>query len=153
MHLKSAHHTGFVVGNLENSINFYTQVLGLKLAIEPSPWAEGPGLNSGLGLSGARIRSASIAVGTSTLIELIEFGHATPAASAPRRDGLRAAHMCFEVDNAVATREELIAKGVRFTSEVNEIPEGPQAGWKWVYFLDPDDITLELIEVSEPKVH
>jgi catechol 2,3-dioxygenase-like lactoylglutathione lyase family enzyme len=149
MKLKSAHHTGFVVANLEKSIDFYTQVLGLKLAIEPSPWAEGPGLDLGLGVSGARIRSASIAVGTSTLIELVEFGHSTPAVSDPKRDGLRTAHMCFEVDNAVETRQELIAKGVRFTSEVNEITEGPQAGWKWVYFLDPDDITLELIEINK----
>lgn len=149
MDLKSAHHTGFVVRNLENSINFYTRVLGLTLAIEPSPWADGPGLDSGLGLRGARIRSASIAVGVSTLIELVEFGHATPAVNAPNRDSLRTAHMCFEVDDAVATRAELITKGVRFTSEVNEITEGPQAGWKWVYFLDPDEITLELIEVSK----
>ena len=147
MNLKSAHHTGFVVRSLEKSIDFYTRVLGLTLAIEPSPWADGPGLDAGLGLSGARIRSASIAVGTSTLIELVEFGHATPEVSAPKRDGLRTAHICFEVDDAVATRAELLAKGVRFTSEVNVIAEGPQAGWKWVYFLDPDDITLELIEV------
>ena len=152
MNLKSAHHTGLVVRNLENSIDFYTQILGLKLEIGPSPWASGLGLDAGLGLSGAQIRSASIAVGTSTLIELVEFGHKTPAVTAPKRDSLRTAHICFEVEDAIATREELMTKGVRFISEVNEITAGPQSGWKWVYFLDPDDITLELIEISKVNI-
>ncbi len=37
---------------------------------------------------------------------------------------------------------------MRFNSGVNVVDDGPLAGWRWVYFKDPDDHTLELVEVA-----
>jgi catechol 2,3-dioxygenase-like lactoylglutathione lyase family enzyme len=38
----------------------------------------------------------------------------------------------------------LAADGIRFYSEPLDIEEGPLAGYSFVYFDDPDGITLEL---------
>jgi catechol 2,3-dioxygenase-like lactoylglutathione lyase family enzyme len=45
-----------------------------------------------------------------------------------------------------ATYADLKARGVRFKSAPVPITHGRNAGAKGVYFLDPDDITLELIQ-------
>jgi hypothetical protein len=42
---------------------------------------------------------------------------------------------------------DLKAKGVRFKGEPLGIPAGPNKGNLMVYMLDPDDFTLELIQV------
>ena len=35
-----------------------------------------------------------------------------------------------------------------FFSRVNVVDEGVLAGWRWVYFADPDGYPLELVEVA-----
>jgi lactoylglutathione lyase len=50
------------------------------------------------------------------------------------------------VDDLDATYADLKAKGVRFKSAPVDITHGRNAGAKGVYFFDPDDITLELIQ-------
>lgn len=39
--MKGLHHVGFTVKDLEASIRFYHDVLGLSFSNEPSPWFEG----------------------------------------------------------------------------------------------------------------
>ena len=43
---------------------------------------------------------------------------------------------------------DLEAKGVSFYSDVNVVDEGVLAGWRWVYFADPDGYPLELVQVA-----
>jgi hypothetical protein len=42
----------------------------------------------------------------------------------------------------------MAALGVEFVggNDYGETLEGPLAGWKWIYFKDPDGTNLELIE-------
>ena len=47
--------------------------------------------------------------------------------------------------------KELEGKGVEFMSPLNVETEGHFAGWKWVYFKDPDGVQLELIEFGPPN--
>ena len=56
--------------------------------------------------------------------------------------------MAFEVEDIEATKAELEAKGIEFFSDVNVVDEGVLAGWRWVYFADPDGYPLELVELA-----
>ena len=56
------------------------------------------------------------------------------------------AHVAFMVTDLDATYAEMKAKGVRFKSAPVEVTHGRNQGAKAVYFLDPDDVTLELIQ-------
>lgn len=149
MDLYAIHHVGLVVRNLDRSIYFYHDLLGLPFANEPTPWFEGPQLSKGVGVPNARLRQVSFWVGEHSSLELIEYDapelrHVRPIPN----NHLGAAHVCFRVDDVYAKKAELEAKGVSFYSDVNVVDDGPLAGWRWVYFSDPDGLALELVEIA-----
>jgi hypothetical protein len=67
------------------------------------------------------------------------------------QNALGAHHVGFLVEDIEAKVAELEAKGVEFFSRVTSVDDGVLAGWRWVYFADPDGITLELVEVAYTK--
>lgn len=149
MDLKAIHHVGLVVRDLDRSIYFYHDLLGLPFATEPTPWFEGPELAKGLGVPGAAIRLASLWVGEHSTIELLQYrDRADLSGKVVANNHLGSAHVCFKVDDIHAKKSELEKGGVVFFSDVNEIDEGPLTGWSWCYFSDPDGITLELVETA-----
>jgi catechol 2,3-dioxygenase-like lactoylglutathione lyase family enzyme len=146
--MRGVHHVGITVRDLEASIRFYHGVLGLEFANEPSPWFEGPELARGVGVPGAALRQVSLRAGD-TVLELLEYER--PASETPgplASNNLGASHVAFLVDAIDARKAELEAKGVEFYSDVNVVDEGVLAGWRWVYFQDPDGYPLELVEVA-----
>lgn len=149
MTLQAIHHVGLVVRDLDRSIWFYHDLLGLPFANEPTPWFEGPELATGVGVPGAKLRQVSLWVGEHSTLELIEYANRPADSVAPvPNNHLGAAHVCFKVPDVHAKKAELEAKGVRFYSDVNVVDEGPLAGWRWVYFSDPDGLALELVEIA-----
>ncbi|HWF41331.1 MAG TPA: VOC family protein [Acidothermaceae bacterium] len=149
MKLQAVHHVGLVVTDLDRSIYFYHDLLGLEFANEPTPWFAGPELEKGVGVPGATLRQVSLWVGPNSTMELIEYGNRPPTSTAPVANNcLGAAHVCFKVEDVRATKAELESRGVTFYSDVNVVDSGPLAGWRWVYFSDPDGLALELVEVA-----
>ena len=149
MTLKAIHHTGLVVRDLDRSIYFYHDVLGLPFANEPTPWFDGPQLEKGVGVPGARLRQVSLWVGGTSTLELIEYANRPTSSVAPVPNNyMGAAHCCLLVEDVTKKKAELEGKGVRFYSDVNVVDEGPLAGWRWVYFSDPDGLALEIVEVA-----
>jgi len=149
MTLKSTHHVGLVVRDLDRSIYFYHDLLGLSFANEPTVWFEGPQLEKGVGVPGAVLRQVSFWVDETSTLELIEYGNRPEESTRPVPNNyMGAAHVCFRVDDVFAKKAELEAKGVEFYSDVNVVDEGPLEGWRWVYFSDPDELALELVEIA-----
>jgi catechol 2,3-dioxygenase-like lactoylglutathione lyase family enzyme len=146
--MKGLHHVGITVRDLDASIRFYHDVLGLPFSNEPSPWFDDPGLGDAVGVPGAALRQVSLLVGDTTL-ELLEYKSPPSETDAPLASNNHgASHVAFLVDDIEATKTELEAKGIRFFSPVNVVDEGVLAGWRWVYFGDPDGYPLELVEVA-----
>jgi catechol 2,3-dioxygenase-like lactoylglutathione lyase family enzyme len=146
--MKGLHHIGITVKDLEASIRFYHDVLGLRFSNEPSPWFEGPELGPAVGVPGAALRQVSLLVGDTTL-ELLEYKSPPSDTTGPlKSNNLGASHVAFLVDDIEAKKAELEDKGIEFYSGVNAVDEGVLAGWRWVYFQDPDGYPLELVEVA-----
>jgi len=146
--VKAVHHTGIIVSDLDRSLDFYVDVLGLGIASEPSPVFDDPGLGEKVGVPGANLRQVNLVAGDD-VVELLEYTRPASPHDAPvPQNTVGAHHVGFVVDDIEAKVRELEGKGVRFLSAVNAIDEGVLAGWRWVYFTDPDGITLELVEIA-----
>ena len=146
--MKALHHVGITVKDLDASIRFYHDVLGLEFSNEPSPWFDGPELGPAVGVPGAGLRQVSLLLGDTTL-ELLEYKSPPSETTKPLlSNNVGASHVAFLVDDIEATKSDLESKGIEFFSEVNKVDEGVLAGWRWVYFADPDGYPLELVEVA-----
>lgn len=146
--MKALHHVGFTVKDLDASIRFYHGVLGLEFSNEPSPWFDGEELGPAVGVPGAALRQVSLLLGDTTL-ELLEYKSPPSETTSPlQSNNIGASHVAFLVDDIEATKAELEAKGIEFFSAVNFVDDGVLAGWRWVYFSDPDGYPLELVEVA-----
>jgi glyoxylase I family protein len=146
--MKALHHVGITVNDLDASIRFYHDVLGLEFSNEPSPWFEGPELGPAVGVPGAALRQVSLLVGDTT-IELLEYKSPPSDTTTPlNSNNIGASHVAFLVEDIEAKKAELEGRGVTFFSEVNVVDEGVLAGWRWVYFADPDGYPLELVEIA-----
>ncbi|MDP9256238.1 MAG: VOC family protein [Actinomycetota bacterium] len=146
--MKALHHVGITVRDLEASIRFYHDVLGLQFSNEPSPWFEGEELGKAVGVPGGALRQVSLLLGDTTL-ELLEYKSPPSETTRPlTSNSFGASHVAFLVDDIEATKAELETKGIEFYSDVNLVDEGVLAGWRWMYFEDPDGYPLELVEVA-----
>jgi catechol 2,3-dioxygenase-like lactoylglutathione lyase family enzyme len=150
--MKGQHHVGITVSDLDRSIAFYTGVLGLELASEPTPVFDDPGLGTGVGVPGAALRCVLLRLGDG-LLELLQYtAPASPVDTPLPQNALGAQHIAFHVDDVAARKSELEAAGVTFLSAINVVDEGVLAGWRWVYFTDPDGNALELVEVAYTRL-
>ena len=146
--MRGLHHVGITLADLGRGIDFYHGVLGLEFVNEPSPLFDDPALGPAVGVPGAALRQVSLALGD-TILELLEYARpASPVAAPLPQNALGAQHVGFLVDDIHAKKAELAAKGVVFFSDVNMVDEGVLAGWRWVYFADPEGNALELVEVA-----
>lgn len=146
--IKGMHHVGISVRNLERSIVFYTELMGMEIAAPTFP-LNAPDLEQIMALPALQGRMCVVRKG-SLLIELFEFAHPKPLmkdADYPVSD-LGISHFGIEVEDLEATYQRLFAAGVRFHSPVMRFPRGVKA----TYGRDPDGNVFELLEIStEPN--
>lgn len=139
-------HAGISVRDLDASIHFYRDILGLELVKrEPVQTSRG----EQLGVPGAIIQVAVFMVPNSNAsVELIQYMEPpSPNDYGLPVNTLGQVHIAFKVGDIAGKTREMKAKGVTFVADDYEtVTDGPLAGWKWIYFKDPDGTNLELIE-------
>jgi len=138
--LNAMHHAGLSVVDLDRSIAFYRDVLGMKLVLA-RPF-EGRLYETILGLPGSRGKVALLEAGGFRL-ELFEFEHPTPQPAAADRPvhhhGLT--HFCIDVTDVESEYARLEAAGVAF-----HCPPLDFGAAKATYARDPDGNVFELRE-------
>jgi len=140
---KGVHHVGLTVSDLERSFAFYEHLLGRVRDF--SATSEGAELSRAVGVTEAHLRFGFITLGPVHL-ELLEYRNPRRERFELRNCDVGAAHVCFEVTDLRSAIAALAQDGISFYSEPVDIREGPLAGYSFVYFDDPDGITLELFE-------
>ncbi|MBA7645064.1 2-epi-5-epi-valiolone epimerase [subsurface metagenome] len=147
------HHFSFSVTDINKTVDFLTNVLGVTLrsrshnkydtlgtALFGTKW--------GFTQASADLEIAVIQIGNST-VEFIEYKDpkAQPYHKNPSIAG--SAHLAFRVDDIAETRKKLEKAGVEFHSPINTFMEGEKVGWRWCYFRGPDGLIFELVEQKE----
>jgi catechol 2,3-dioxygenase-like lactoylglutathione lyase family enzyme len=140
------YHTGLTVSDIERSIVFYRDHLGLELAWRQE--SDSPYISKLTGLPGTHLLVAYLRPPDSDgpYVELLQY--LAPAGSAvdPTPNNAGTGHVCLLVDDLQAAYDRLSRSGVLFASEPNLITAGVHAGSKSVYLQDPDGIRVELFE-------
>ena len=142
-------HTGLTVSDLDRSIAFYRDLLGLELIAQ---WdSSRPYLRTVVGYPDAELRIALLrlpgaAGAAGHHIELLEYRRPRGTRGDANTYNPGNGHVAFMVDDLEAVYAALKGRGVRFKSAPVDITHGRNAGGRAVYFFDPDDITLEMIQ-------
>ncbi len=143
-------HFSFTVSDIERSIAFYRDVLGMELVHRQEQ--ANAYTRRLVGYPDAHLRVAQLRVAGAPLarsghmLELVEYVAPPGQKIDTRTMNTGTAHLAFEVDDIHAAYARLVALGVRFRSDPVAIEAGINRGGYTVYFLDPDDITLEMVQ-------
>ena len=141
--IRALNHVGVSVVNLERSIAFYRDLLGMAVIRERE--FSGEQYEGILGLAGVKGKLAILQAATMR-IELFEFSHPVPRLSDPKRlvcdHGIT--HFCIEVSDVDHEYGRLKAAGVTFHCAPVEFPGKVRA----TYGRDPDGNVFEMIQIS-----
>ncbi|KEK23240.1 VOC family protein [Bacillus gaemokensis] len=129
MPVRRIEHIGLMVENLETSISFYEEIVGLKLIKR-------------MGHPNPNLKLAFLGIEESkeTIIELIEgYNPSLPAEG-------KVHHICFKVDSLEDEIERLKKLQVTFllTGEIETLPDGT----RYIFFAGPDREWVEFFETE-----
>jgi catechol 2,3-dioxygenase-like lactoylglutathione lyase family enzyme len=144
--IKGTEHFSFTVSNLDDSLHFFCDILGLKAS--PIAEVENEDVQKIIKMPGAFLRLSIVETPDNKKIELIEYvkpkGKRIDLATCNAGVG----HIAFLVDDIQKMYDDLAKKGVKFNSPpVWAVSNDGKGKWGVCYLKGPDDITLELIEV------
>jgi len=144
-------HFAFHVADLDRSTTFYRDLIGMRL-IHQQEQANAY-TRALVGYPDARLRIAQLAMPvrpegmlSTHDLELVEYVVPRVAALTSERCRPGSPHMAFAVADMASEYARLSDAGVRFVSPPNRIEAGVNQGGACCYFMDPDDITLELVQ-------
>ena len=116
----SLHHSSLMISDLEASIQFYTQILGLQQIDRPD-----------LGFPGAWFQ-----LGENQQFHIIKLPNMDPTTGRPEHGG-RDRHVALTVDNFEVVRESLEKNNIFYSMS--------KSGRKALFFRDPDANAIEII--------
>ena len=149
--LRGIHHAGITVADLDRSLGFYRDVLGLEVLL--TMVRDTPDIGDVVGYPGARIKIAFVGVpGDGVVVELLEYVEPRGEPRDPETRNPAQGHVCFDVDGIHALYDRLVATGVPVRSNGPvELKQGVNAGAFALYCRDPDGYTIELRQPPPPR--
>jgi catechol 2,3-dioxygenase-like lactoylglutathione lyase family enzyme len=145
------HHIGITVPNIDEGIAFFEAVFGAVSVFRTGPFDVGADfMQLKLGTPGhTRIRDiVFLRCGAGTNIELFEYSGEDISARPKRNSEIGGTHLCFEVEDVVASAKRLRAQGVELLEGPNSVEEGPLAGFNWIYLNAPWGQSLEIVSFN-----
>lgn len=151
MRVLGVDHVSVTVADLERSLRFYHDLLGIPVL--GTGVEESGSVTAVVGVDRARFRYADLDLGHGHILELLQYlsPKGTPHRSNVYDPG--SGHIAFRVDDLDATVAKLKAAGVQARSEPVDLEEPKWwAGARVVYLIDPDGATVELVQRPAPPI-
>jgi lactoylglutathione lyase len=148
MTVVGAWHTGFQVADLDRSLSFYRDLLGLE-----EIWRRvvtHDYIATLVGYPGLELHQALLRIpGTDHCLELLDYRNVERAPVDTRTANPGTAHICLVVERLAALWDRLLDAGVEFVSPPVVPPIGPNKGRLVVYMSDWDGIRVELLQLEQ----
>ena len=143
--MPNLHHTGLTISNLERSLRFWRDAMGMNVLFEQEK--AGGYLEAIVAEPGAYVRMAHLAFdGAGPRIELFQYVAPSAGRHVSRPADVGFAHVCVACEDLDERLERLVAAGGTPFSEPIEIDTGVNRGGRGVYLRDPDGHVVELFE-------
>lgn len=138
-------HGGITVNDMDESIPFYRDGLGLDVAFDRV--LDGSYLPVVLNLPLSTIRACYLHIPGGGFVELLEYRGLERLTAASRPCDPGAGHLCLYVDGIDEICDRVHSLGYRSRSGAPvDITAGPNSGARSIYLLDPDGYPIELFQ-------
>jgi 2-epi-5-epi-valiolone epimerase len=149
---RNVDHVAFTVPALSTAVDFFTSVLGAELVYRLGPVEDphGDWMTRKLGVDPrASADIAMLRLGPVTNVELFEYRAPGQVRTVPRNSDVGGHHLAFYVDDVDAAVDYLRSQpGIRVLGEPQTMPaDTPNAGDRWIYFLTPWGMQMEVHNV------
>ena len=154
--LHDVFHFSFTVANIETSVAWYTEVLGLELVHRQTQ--DNPYTRTLVGIPDAVLEVAQFRVPgvqprlSTHMLELVEYVEPKGVTRPLPTNDVGAAHLAFVVTDIQSEYERLRDQDVVFRNPPVEITAGANTGGFACYLSDPDGITFELLQPSAARL-
>ncbi len=141
------HHIGITVPDIDEGIRFFEAVFGAVEVFRTGPFdVDADFMQNRLGASAhSSIRDlVFLRCGEGTSVELFEYAGEDNVLPQKRPSEVGGMHLCFEVEDVLASAERLRALGVDLLDGPNLVDAGPLKGFNWIYFRAPWGLVLEV---------
>ncbi len=139
------HHACVVVSDMEKSLRFYRDTIGLKELMNFKIKAD-PVM---MGLSDARAQQHLVMLSAgNAIVELIQYLEPEGKNVQKRTCDFGTSHVCFQVSDINAVYKEMVSKGISSFHRTPDLISAPcpLKGYRYVYFKGPDNEILEFIQ-------
>lgn len=138
-------HVGFQVSDLERSVAYYRDIIGLEMFDRLT--RDEPYLAQVTGYADVSLEIALLVESNSrVMLELIEYPHGLGRAIDTSTANPGTAHVCFVVDDVDAIYAQAVAAGHSAVNPPVSPTKGMWVGGRSIYMLDPDGIRVELVQ-------
>jgi len=153
--LAGVEHVGFTVPDLDEATRFFVDVIGCELVYSLGPFqSEGPWMAEHLNVHPRAVmkelRFFRCANGPN--FEVFEYQSPDQRPDPPRNSDVGGHHLAFYVEDLDAAVSYLKGRHVRILGEPTA-SSGPSKGQRWVYFLAPWGMQLELVSFPDGKAY
>ena len=141
--MKAIRHTGIVITNLEKSLPFYRDVLGLK--IQRDVMEQGEFIDRISGLKNVKVRTIKMSADAGNLVELLWY-ESYPRESEGAKEICTpgVSHLAFTVENIDYEYQRLKKRRIVFHCPPQISPDGKA---KVTFCRDPEGNLIELVEM------
>jgi catechol 2,3-dioxygenase-like lactoylglutathione lyase family enzyme len=146
---RSVEHVAFTVPDLDAAVTFFVDVLGADELYRVGPFSDPDGEWMRLQMNVHPRASCSVAhlrLGPNLNLELFSWEAPDQRDVPPQASDPGAGHIAFFVDDMEAAADYLARQpGVRVLGDIQTIDDGPSAGYRWLVFLTPWGLPLEVM--------
>ena len=153
--LRGPEHIGITVPDLDQAVDFFTRVIGGELVFDGGSFGGDPEfMTRQLNVDPrAALSYCFVRCGNGANFEIFEYDVPEQHPDPPRNSDIGGHHIAFYVDDIHAAVAHLQTHDIRILGDVQVIDDGPAAGSRWVYFLAPWGLQLELVSYPEGKAY
>lgn len=151
--LRGTEHIGFTVPDLDIAERFFVDIIGCELVYSLGPFAHDDDwmqiqLNVHPRTIMRELRFFRCKQGPN--FEIFQYESFEPSSPPPKNSDIGGHHLAFYVDDFDKALEYLITSGVSILGQPTE-SRNESEGQKWVYFLSPWGMQLELVSFPNGK--